>query len=134
MTEHGKQERQTKTPDVPFGCKVLGWLYIIDALSIMFENGSEPAGVANIFKTVVCFVMITSALAMLTGHKVGLAAFSAALAAAGVTMLSAHYFRDAAITLRPVAVTLLYYFIPTIYLLSNWGVFSSVDMSKPNQK
>ncbi len=135
MTGTRKQESGPGAIKVPFGCKVLGWVYIVDALSLMFENGDEPTGILNIFKTAVCFTVITSATAMLLGRKMGLAAFSMLLVMGGISIFLFYFYSagQEKIPFKAVAVPLLYYFIPTAYLLSKWNVFSLIDAPEPAQ-
>lgn len=133
MTDQEKHKSRPETQGIPLGCKILGWVYILDALSIIFENADDPAGFINMFKTAVCFIMITSATLMLLGRKIGLAVFSIVLVIGGVSILSAHYIRTAAIPFRNVIVTMFFYFIPTIYLLSQWNAFSPIDSSHVGQ-
>jgi len=128
-----KQESKPEAQGIPIGCKILGWVYILDALSIVLENADEPAGLVNIFKTVVCFIMITAALMMLLGRKTGLAVFSIVLIIGGISILSAYYVRTSEISFRNFFVTLFFYFVPTIYLLSQWNSFSPVDTSRADR-
>ncbi len=132
MTGQGKQTGGPENAGAPVGCKVIGWIYILDALSVMFENGNDPTGAFNIFKTLVCFTVITSVLVMFLGRRIGLAAFSIVLVVGGVGILLSHYFSADAISFRAVAAAMLFFFIPTIYLLSHWKAFSLGDGSGNN--
>ena len=121
-------------PNVPVGCKVISWFLIIGSAIVSLQYLYRPIPIAikySMFGAAILIMVLASLT--LRGSKIGLIAFAVLLIAIGISISIADYINN---KITPnymvIIMSILFYLLPSIYLLSKRKLYSRVNSMGKN--